>query len=446
MLDPAKLDGVSRRGAKWAEVVETWRAVDARRRALQAELDGLRSERNQASEAMAKIADKKSADFAARRDQLRELSNRIKDGEVEEKRLETEARDRLMLIPNAPHADVPDGDGETGNVVFRTWGQKPSYGFAPKEHWELGPALGIMDFERAAKISGARFTVLRGAGARLERALLSFMLDVHASRGYTEIWPPAMIRRAAMEGTGQLPKFEDDAFKTIGAPVPAGEPPSEVFFLAPTAEVPVTNLHAGEILDGADLPVRYTAYTACFRAEAGAYGKDTRGMIRQHQFDKVELVKFVKPEDSYAELEGLRDDAEEILRRLGLHYRVVTLCSGDMGFCAAKTYDLEVWLPGQNAYREISSCSNFEDYQARRAGIRFRPAPGEKAKLVHTLNGSGLAIGRTLVAIVEQGQQADGSVLIPEALRPYTGFERIVAAPRTSVSPNLAPPAAPATK
>jgi seryl-tRNA synthetase len=301
------------------------------------------------------------------------------------------------------------------------WGEKPSFAFAPKDHVDLGVALDILDFERAAKISGARFCVLKGAGAKLERALMMFMLDTHTSRGYREVWPPALVKRHAMEGTGQLPKFEVDAFKTVA---PADKPDEE-FFLAPTAEVPVTNLHRDEILDAESLPIKYTAYTACFRAEAGTYGKDTRGMIRQHQFDKVEVVKFVKPETSYDELEALCDDAQEILRRLGLHYRVSLLCTGDMGFTSAKTYDLEVWLPGQDAFREISSCSNFEDFQARRASIRFRPAPGEKPKFVHTLNGSGLAIGRTLVAILEQGQQADGSIVIPEPLRRYTGFDTI---------------------
>jgi seryl-tRNA synthetase len=423
MLDPAKLDQVLRRGEAVRAQIDAWKAVDAKRRALQNELDGLRKQRNDASDAMAKIKDKKSPEFAAERERLRQLSDGIKEREVEETRLGDEARKALLYIPNAPHASVPDGGGAEQNVVIKVWGEKPSYAFQPKEHFELGEALGILDFERAAKISGARFCVLKGAGARLERALMAFMLDTHTSRGYTEIWPPVLIKRHAMEGTGQLPKFEDDAFKTVGAP----EAPDDIFFLAPTAEVPVTNLHRDEILDGAELPIKYTAYTACFRAEAGAYGKDTRGMIRQHQFDKVELVKFTRPEDSYAELEALREDAEEILRRLGLHYRVVTLCTGDMGFTSAKTYDLEVWLPGQNAYREISSCSNFEDFQARRAQIRYRPAQGEKARLVHTLNGSGLAIGRTLVAILEQGQQADGSIVIPEALRRYTGFDRIEA-------------------
>jgi seryl-tRNA synthetase len=279
--------------------------------------------------------------------------------------------------------------------------------------------LGILDFERAAKMSGARFTVLAREGARLVRALMAFMLDVHASRGYREMWVPVLLRRHAMEGTGQLPKFLDDAFRTVAAR------PEDEYYLAPTAEVPLTNLHRDEILEPGALPINYTAYTPCFRAEAGAAGKDTRGMIRQHEFDKVEIVKFTTPESSYAEHEALRNDAEEILRRLGLHYRVSLLCTGDLGNAAAKTYDLEVWLPGQDTYREISSCSNFEDWQARRAQIRYRPAAGEKPRFVHTLNGSGLAIGRTLVALLEQGQHDDGSVTIPEALRPYTGYDRI---------------------
>jgi seryl-tRNA synthetase len=404
MLDPARLEALLRRGPAVRPLVDAFQEVDARRRKLQGELDALRAERNEKS---------RGAAAAANREALRALSQRIKEGEQEQTRLEAETRDRQLWLPNAPHSSVPDGEGETGNVVVATWGRPPELGFTPKDHVDLGTRLGILDFERGAKLSGARFTVVAGAGARLVRALLGFMLDVHASRGYREMWVPVLLKRPAMEGTGQLPKFEDDAFKTT-----VGD-----YYLAPTAEVPLTNLHAGEILDA--VPVKYTAYTACFRAEAGAYGKDTRGMIRQHQFDKVELVKFVAPEASYDELEGLRADAEEILRRLGLHYRVALLCTGDLGNSAAKTYDLEVWLPGQNAYREISSCSNFEDWQARRAQIRYRPGVGEKARYVHTLNGSGLAIGRTLVALLEQGQQADGSVVIPEALRLYTGFDRI---------------------
>ncbi len=419
MLDPARLDGVLRRGDKVRPQIEAFRQIDLRRRTLQAELDGLRMKRNQATDGMAKAADKKSAEFAKLRDENRELGQRIKEGELEQTRLDEESRAALLVIPNAPHESVPEGSDESANPVVKVWGDKPSFAFTPKDHHDVGVALGILDFERAAKISGARFCILRGAGAKLERALMMFMLDTHTSRGYTEVWPPALVKRHAMEGTGQLPKFEDDAFKTA----PSTGKPEDEFFLVPTAEVPVTNMHRDEILE--ELPLKYTAYTPCFRAEAGTYGKDTRGMIRQHQFDKVEVVKFVRPETSYDELESLCDDAQEILRRLGLHYRVSLLCTGDMGATAAKTYDLEVWLPGQDAFREISSCSNFEDYQARRAMIRYRPAPGEKPRLVHTLNGSGLAIGRTLVAILEQGQQQDGSVVIPEALRPYTGFDRI---------------------
>jgi seryl-tRNA synthetase len=423
MLDPARLDGVLRRGDKVRPQIDAFRQIDSRRKSLQAELDTLRMQRNQATEGMAKMADKKSAEFSKLRDANRELSQKIKEGETEQTRLEDESRGALLVIPQAPHASVPEGSDEHANEVVRTWGEKPKLDFAPKDHVDLGVALDIMDFERAAKISGARFCVLKGAGAKLERSLMMFMLDTHTSRGYREVWPPALVKRHAMEGTGQLPKFEDDAFKTV-APADA---PDHTFFLAPTAEVPVTNLHRDEILDAAQLPIKYTAYTPCFRAEAGTYGKDTRGMIRQHQFDKVEVVKFVAPETSYDELEALTDDAQEILRRLGLHHRVSLLCTGDMGFASAKTYDLEVWLPGQDAYREISSCSNFEDFQARRASIRFRPAAGEKPKFVHTLNGSGLAIGRTLVAILEQFQQADGSVVVPEPLRRYTGFDRITA-------------------
>jgi seryl-tRNA synthetase len=404
MLDPARLDAVLRRGPAAQSLVDAFRDVDARRRKLQGELDLLRAERNEKS---------KGAKAAENREQLRALSQRIKEGEQQQTQLETESREAQLWLPNAPHASVPDGADESANVVVSTWGERPTFTFEPRDHVDLGTRLGVLDFERAAKLSGARFTVLAGAGARLARALMSFMLDVHTSRGYREMWVPVLLKRPAMEGTGQLPKFEDDAFKTT----------SGDFYLAPTAEVPLTNLHRDEILDA--LPVRYTAYTACFRAEAGAHGRDTRGMIRQHQFDKVEVVKLVAPETSYDELEGLRGDAEEILRRLGLHYRVSLLCTADLGNASAKTYDLEVWLPGQNAYREISSCSNFEDWQARRAMIRYRPGVGEKPRYVHTLNGSGLAIGRTIVALLEQGQQADGSVVIPEALRTYTGFDRI---------------------
>ncbi|MBI4510481.1 MAG: serine--tRNA ligase [Deltaproteobacteria bacterium] len=419
MLDPARLPAVLKRGPATKDQIDAFQATDARRREVQGSLDAMRARRNQANETMAKIADKKSAEFARLREELRALSQQVKEGEADLARLEEEARNKLLYIPNAPHDSVPVGSDESANQVVSTWGEKPAFSLVPKDHVDIGVRLGILDFERAAKISGARFVVLKGKGAKLERALLNFMLEIHASRGYTEIWPPALVKRHAMEGTGQLPKFEEDAFKTVA------EKEEDRFFLAPTAEVPLTNLHRDEILDAEQLPIRYTAYTPCFRAEAGSYGRDTRGMIRQHQFDKVEVVKFVRPETSYEELELLRLDAEEVLKRLGLHYRVTLLCSGDLGFASAKTYDLEVWLPGQSAYREISSCSNFEDFQARRAQIRYRPSASEKPRHVHTLNGSGLAIGRTLVAILEQYQQENGSVVIPTELRPYTGFDRI---------------------
>ena len=417
MVEVGRLDDVLRRG--WPELpgqIAEVRQLDEERRALTSSLDSLRAERNAANQRMAAL-DKKSPEFAAARDTLRELSSRIKADETRVADIEQRLERPLMEIPNAPHASTPDGAGEADNPVVEVVGDKPSFSFKPSPHWEIGEALGILDFEAAAKISGARFCVLRGAGARLTRALINFMVDTHLERGYAEVWPPVLLRRHAMEGTGQLPKFETEAFKTAG---------ENELFLSPTAEVPVTNLHREEILEPGRLPIRYVAYSACFRAEAGSYGKDTRGLIRQHQFDKVEIVKFVEPETSYQELEGLRRDAEEVLRRLGLHYRVVELCAADLGFAAAKTYDLEVWLPGQDAYREISSCSNFEDFQARRARIRYRPAAGDKPRAVHTLNGSGVAVGRTIVAILEQCQQADGSVVIPAALRPYMGgLERI---------------------
>ncbi len=346
----------------------------------------------------------------------KELKEKAKDLEAQLKDVEDKLNAILMTVPNLPHDSVADGKSSEDNPVVRTVGEKRSYEFTPKAHWELGETLGIIDFERAGKISGARFAVYRGLGAKLERALIHFMLEVHTSRGYTEILPPFLVNRASMTGTGQLPKFEEDSFKTCGDPE---------LFLVPTAEVPVTNLHRDEILEGDQLTIKYCAYTPCFRREAGSYGKDTRGLIRQHQFQKVELVKFARPEKSYEEHEALTADAEEILKRLGLHYRVVSLCAGDLGFGAAKCYDLEVWLPGQQAYREISSCSNFEDFQARRANIRFRPTPKDKPQLVHTLNGSGLAVGRTLVAVLENYQQADGSVVVPEVLRPFMGTDVI---------------------
>ncbi len=420
------MDDVLRRGGDVATVVNAWKSVDERRKKLQGELDTSRQQRNAANERMAKL-DKKGSEFAAARDELKALSGKIKEGEAELARLEAEAELALLGIPNAPHASVPTGAGEADNPVLHTWGQKPTYTFQPKPHWEIGEQLGILDFNAGAKISGARFTVLRGGASKLTRGLISYMLDLHTQHGYEEIWPPAIVRGASLRGTGQLPKFAADLFKLDLPPDPDRDPGNDLY-LSPTAEVQVTNLHADEILDAAALPKKFCAYSACFRAEAGAYGKDTRGLIRQHQFDKVELVKFVPPETSYGELEALRQDAERVLQGLGLHYRVVTLCTGDLGNASAKTYDLEVWLPGQDTYREISSCSNFEDYQARRAKIRYRPATGDKPRACHTLNGSGIAVGRTVVAILEQYQQADGSVLVPAALRPYMGgLERITA-------------------
>jgi seryl-tRNA synthetase len=342
---------------------------------------------------------------------MRAISQEAKQKDERLKEVEAELEKILLFVPNPPHPSVPDGASGDDNVVVRTVGTKPGFDFTPLTHEVLGEKLGILDFERATKVSGPRFAFYLGAGARLERALVSFMLDLHTKRGYREMLPPFLVKRESMQGTGQLPKFETDAFKTQG---------ENELFLVPTAEVPVTNYHADEILEG-ELPKKYVAYSPCFRSEAGSYGKDTKGLIRQHQFQKVELVKFTTPETSAAEHEALVADAEEVLKLLGLHYRVMLLCAGDMGFAAAKCYDLEVWLPGQNAFREISSCSNFDDFQARRAKIRFRAEKGDKPRLMHTINGSGLAIGRTTVAILENYQRADGSIAIPEALQPYMG-------------------------
>lgn len=346
------------------------------------------------------------------------LAAKIAELEREITTVEAKIEEMALLLPNIPHESVPIGRDSSENVVVRTWGEIPKFDFEPKPHWEIGEALQILDFEAARKISGARFVVYRGAGAQLERALASFMLDMHVrEHGYEEVLTPYMVTRECMVGTGQLPKFEEEAYVA-----------TDDFYLIPTAEVPVTNLHRNDILDASRLPIKYVAYSACFRREAGSYGKDVRGITRLHQFQKVELVKIVRPEESYEELESLVRDAEAVLQRLGLAYRVVALCTGDLGFAAAKCYDLEVWLPGQGEYREISSCSNFEAFQARRANIRYRPAPKEKPRFVHTLNGSGLAIGRTIIAILEQYQQQDGSVVIPEALRPYMGGMSVIVA------------------
>ena len=426
MLDPARMDDVLRRGPQVATLVAGWRSTDERRRKLQGELDSLRQQRNAANETMARL-DKKSAEFAAARDGMKSLASRIKEGEGELAHLEAICEQHLLVIPNAPHASVPDGASEADNPVVATWGEKPAFSFPPRPHDELGRALGVFDFEGGARIAGARFTVLRGAASRLNRALLNYMMDLHTQHGYEEAWPPAIVRRAALIGTGQLPKFAEDVFR-LDIPVGPDHDANNDLFLSSTAEIQMTNLHMDQILDGDTLPRKFCAYAACFRSEAGAAGRDTRGLIRQHQFDKVELVKITVPDTSYDELEAMRRDAERVLQGLGLHYRVVSLCTGDLGFSASKTYDIEVWLPGQDAYREISSCSNCEDFQARRAKIRYRPGPGDKPRPVHTLNGSGLPLGRTLVAIFEQYQQADGSIVVPPALRPYAGgLERIAA-------------------
>jgi seryl-tRNA synthetase len=387
-----------------------FRLCDTRRRELLLESESLKALRNKVSDEISRIKDKSQAQ--ERITEMRDVSQRIKALDDDLKRIEEELQGYLLTIPNTPHATTPVGSSETDNVEVRKWGQIVDFPFTPKPHWEIGESLDILDFERGARLTGARFTLYKGAGARMERALINFMLDLHTERhNYVEMLPPFMVNRESMTGTGQLPKFEDDLFRIDGVD----------FFLIPTAEVPVTNIHRGEILKASELPIRYTAYTPCFRKEAGSYGKDTRGLIRQHQFNKVELVKFTRPDQSYQELELLLADAEEVLQLLAIPYRVVELCTADIGFSAAKTYDIEVWLPGQGTYREISSCSNFEDFQARRASIRFRENEKSKLEFVHTLNGSGLAVGRTVVAILENYQQADGTVVIPEALRPYMG-------------------------
>jgi seryl-tRNA synthetase len=396
--------------------LDGFRSLDTRRLTLLRECETLKALRNSVSDEIARIKDKSQAQDKIR--EMREVSQRIKGMDEELKQLDEELSGFLLTVPNLPDPSTPLGRSEDDNVMVRSWGEPGSYAFTPKPHWEIGEELGILDFECGAKLTGARFTLYRGAGARLERALINFMLDLHTDKhGYLEVLPPFMVNRDSMQGTGQLPKFEEDLFKM--------QDPE--YFLIPTAEVPVTNIHRGEILKKSDLPIRYAAYTPCFRREAGSYGKDTRGLIRQHQFNKVELVKFSYPSESDAELEKLTQDAESVLQLLGLPYRVMALCSGDIGFSAAKTYDIEVWLPGQSCYREISSCSSFGDFQARRASIRFREEEKSKPEFVHTINGSGLAVGRTLVAILENGQLADGSVVIPEVLRTYMGgMERIV--------------------
>jgi seryl-tRNA synthetase len=384
--------------------------LDARRREIIGEVERLKAERNSSSKQIGQKM-KQGEEVDELREHVRGLGEKIKHMDAELDRVQVEIENLLMELPNLPHASCPVGPDEGSNRIERTWGEAPAFGFEPRDHVEIGEISGVLDLERAAKITGARFAVLTGLGARLERALTQLMLDLHVDRhGYREVLPPFIVNRDALRGTGQLPKFEEDLFRLQNP---------DNWYLVPTAEVPLTNLHAGEILREADLPIRYAAYTPCFRAEAGSHGRDVRGLIRQHQFDKVELVTFCPPEASYDVLEQLTSHAEAVLQRLGLHYRVVTLATGDLGFAAAKTYDLEVWIPSQGTFREISSCSNFEDYQARRAGIRYRPEAGGKPRYVHTLNGSGLAVGRTLVALLEQCQLENGTFEVPGALKPY---------------------------
>jgi len=425
MLDPAYVrdhfDEVATRldsrGVDQSSVLAPFKQLDQQRREQIQIVETAKREQNEASAAVA-VGKKQGTDVSELIAANKARGGQIKELEVAVADIEARLSETLLRIPNLPHASVPVGKSADDNVEVRAWGTARTFDFTPKPHWELGEALGILDFERATRMAGARFSVLMGAGAKLERALINFMLDLHTrDHGYTEVVPPFLVNRAALTGTGNLPKFEQDLFKIAG---------EWDLFLIPTAEVPLTNLHREEILDGRTLPIKYTAYTPCFRSEAGSYGADVRGLIRQHQFDKVELVKFTTPEQSHDELEALTRNAETILEKLGLPYRRMLLCTGDMGFGSAKTFDIEVWLPSQNAFREISSCSNTEAFQARRANIKYRVDGAGKPQHVHTLNGSGLAVGRTLIAILENYQQADGSVVIPEALRPFMGgMERI---------------------
>jgi len=415
---PLVEEKLRQRGMNPGEVLKDFGEVDGQRRQAITEAETMKARRNRASEDIARLK-KSGQDASAAIAETKQLREQIQEREKKAEDLEKRLQDILAGIPNIPHPSVPVGHSAEENVELRRWGTPPKFDFTPKPHWDLGEQLGVLDLERAAKLSGARFAVYWDLGARLERALANFMLDLHTrEHGYTEVLPPYLVNSESMYGTGQLPKFASDLFR-----VPHGE---KDLWLIPTAEVPVTNLYRDEVLDNARLPISLTAYTPCFRSEAGSYGKDVRGIIRQHQFQKVELVKFARPEESYEQHEELTHHAETILQKLGLHYRVVALCTGDMGFSSAKTYDIEVWLPGQQLFREISSCSNFESFQARRANIRYRPEGKNKTEFVHTLNGSGLAVGRTWVAVVENYQQADGSVIIPEALRGYLGTDRIV--------------------
>jgi seryl-tRNA synthetase len=419
-----------RRSPALAEPLNRITELGAERKRAILELEKVQRERNAASEAMAKIVDKKSDEFAQKREAAKVFGAQLKELEAREKAAQEQVEELLLSLPNMPFESIPDGHTEADNRLVRSWGEKPAFDFTAKDHVDVAERLGILDSARAVKITGARFALLMGAGSQLERALMMFMLDLHTrEHGYTEVWPPAIVNANALRGTGQLPKFKEDLFElkfAVEAPPPgsakgAEKAQTKELYLSPTAEVQLTNLHADEIIEPGRLPIRYTAYTPCFRSEAGSYGRDTRGLIRLHQFDKVELVQFVEPSQGLETLEQLTKHAETVLQKLGLHYRVVELCAGDLGAGSRRTYDLEVWLPAQNAYREISSCSWFSDFQARRAKIRFKSAQDARPELVHTLNGSGLAIGRTLVAILEQYQQADGSLKVPAALVPYLG-------------------------
>ncbi len=413
---PRVIKALNNRGED-TKILDQLLKIEHHRRELLKIVEEQRQHRNKLSEEIGSLK-KKEKDVSNLLERAKKISDVIAQKQQDLRELEDRSLQELLLIPNIPHESVPLGKDETENVEIRSYGENPEFSFSPKNHWDIGENLGILDFERAGKIAGARFGLSKGLGAKLERVLINFMLDIHTNEfGYTETFPPILVNRESMTGTGQLPKFENDLFKI--------ENDDKGLYLIPTAEVPVTNIHSKEILREEELPIYYAAYTPCFRREAGSYGKDTRGLIRQHQFNKVELVKFTKPEDSYTELESLTINAEEVLKRLGLPYRVVSLCTGDLGFAAAKTYDIEVWFPAQKKYREISSCSNFEDFQARRADIRFKRKGGKGTEFVHTLNGSGLAIGRTLAAILENFQQKDGSVIIPEVLKPYMGTEEI---------------------
>lgn len=396
--------------------LDRYKELDEERRKVLLEVEKLKERRNAGSKEVG-IKKKAGEDTEALQNEIRELGEEIKKFDDKANEIESELDELALRIPNRPHASVPKGKDENDNIEMRRWGTPREFDFEPKPHWDLGEALGVMDFDRGVKIAESRFTVLKGAGARLERGLMNFMLDLHTTQhGFTEVAPPALVNSKTMTGTGQLPKFADDLYRCL----------NDDLWLIPTAEVPLTNLHSGETFKESDLPKYFCAFTPCFRREAGSYGRDMRGMLRQHQFDKVEMVKLSTPEKSYDELEHMTNCAEKVLQLLGIPYRVIVLCTGDMGFGAAKTYDIEVWLPSQNTYREISSCSNCEDFQARRMGIKYKPADGGKARFIHTLNGSGLAIGRTLIALMENYQNADGSITVPEALRPYVGgLERV---------------------